>query len=565
MFLSRSAARPRHIRRRLLYVGQLTQLKGIIPFLDTCDRWCNEHPGERLEIRLVGDGDLRLELENRVTPLNMKLELEPAAQYKEMPEVYRSGGILVLPTLADTWALVVNEAMAAGLPVMGSVYSQAVDEMVIDGVNGWRFRSDDSADSYLTLCRVMDCAIEDLERMSERARETAAVIRPETVADLVAQAVADARRPRGAILTNMVAPYRIPLYDQIGRFFDLTVLTSRTEKTRSSWGNGRIAAKCFSVRQSLSVLLTFRQQSGERTFGYSSVQIPFGLLFDLIRMRPDWIISAEMGLRTLVALLYSTLTGTPHWVWWGGTTTTEAGVGIWRKLLRKFLVHRIKHWISYGLSSSGYLTSIGVRSSNILTIQNCCTPLEACVSTPRRPSSSGTTRFLAVGRLIGLKGFDVLIRGLARLQREGHDCTLRIVGSGPEKAALERLVLETGLSGSEFVGEYRAEDALRAYGDADCLVLPTFQDVWGLVVNEAIQAGVPVICSIHAGCVDELVPPEYCFDPHEERSLRQALLKVLLGEVKPIPKSVLRTPESVAQSIIEAIQGQLASESDKAA
>jgi glycosyltransferase involved in cell wall biosynthesis len=83
------------------------------------------------------------------------------------------------------------------------------------------------------------------------------------------------------------------------------------------------------------------------------------------------------------------------------------------------------------------------------------------------------------------------------------------------------------------------------------------EDVWGLVVNEAILAGVPVLCSIYAGCVDELVPPEYRFDPRDPESLKRALRSAFRGAVRPIPKSALRTPESVAQDIVAAIEAEL--------
>ena len=46
---------------------------------------------------------------------------------------------MLFPTLSDTWGLVVNEAMAMGLPVLGSVKSQAVTELIEDGVSGWWF------------------------------------------------------------------------------------------------------------------------------------------------------------------------------------------------------------------------------------------------------------------------------------------------------------------------------------------------------------------------------------------------------------------------------------------
>ena len=57
-----------------------------------------------------------------------------------MAEVYAKASLFAFPTLADEWGVVVNEAMAAGLPVLGSIYSQAVEELVEDGVSGWVFR-----------------------------------------------------------------------------------------------------------------------------------------------------------------------------------------------------------------------------------------------------------------------------------------------------------------------------------------------------------------------------------------------------------------------------------------
>jgi glycosyltransferase involved in cell wall biosynthesis len=194
LFLQHSVARQPATRRRLLCVGQLIPRKGIKPFLAICARWCREHLSRNLEICFVGEGELGSDIAKWEPPLNMSVRIQKAVQYSTMPEVYQNGGVLVLPTLADTWALVVNEAMAAGLPVLGSTHSQAVDEMVIDGVNGWRFRSDDAEDSYRALCRVMDCSDEQLESMGRSARQTASAIRPELVAGLVMQAIDSVRR-----------------------------------------------------------------------------------------------------------------------------------------------------------------------------------------------------------------------------------------------------------------------------------------------------------------------------------------------------------------------------------
>jgi glycosyltransferase involved in cell wall biosynthesis len=355
----------------------------------------------------------------------------------------------------------------------------------------------------------------------------------------------------------MLAPYRVPVYSAIAVAFDLTVLISKHEKNRTHWQPAESPGP-FALRKSSGLLLTLPKKVGGQTIDYTNLQVPLGVLPDLFRLRPDWIISAEMGTRTLIALFYSWLTNTPLWVWWGGTKTTEQRIGFFRRAVRKFMANRVRHWISYGATSTEYLNSIGVSSSRIVTIQNCAAPQSGPGSLPRPARQSAKPRFLCVGQLIGRKGIDPLIRSLASLQAEGLRCSLTLLGSGPERPNLERLASELGLEDVHFAGEARPEDARQMYCEADCVVFPTMEDVWGLVVNEAILAGTPVLCSIHAGCASELVPAEYRFDPRDPESIKRALRGAFRGDVKPIPKSVLRTSESVAQAIIAAIDEELA-------
>lgn len=557
LFVRQSAARQPAPPRRLLYVGRLITLKGLLPFLSVCIRWCEQHPSRTLECMFVGDGELWGAIESLQTPDNMTIRLTPSIQYADLPEVYQSADVFVLPTLADTWALVVNEAMAIGLPVLGSVHSQAVEEMVVDGINGWKFCGDDPEDSYRALCLVMDCPGDQLASMGKRARETAASIGPDVFVGRVVEAMDSVCRSRGAILTNMLVPSRFQMFNVIGRAFDLTVLTSKHQSNRMRWQPAQKSLRNFSVKESLCYLLTTRTRCNGHTFDYKYLQVPLGLFQDLLRLRPNWVISTEMGARTLIALLYSSVAGVPLWVWWGGTMFTERRVGLLRRSVRKFMVTHVKHWISYGTSSTEYLNSIGVSSSRILTIQNCAAPLthRDCPNITR--TESDKPRFVCIGQLIVRKGGDVLIRCLASLQAEGLHCTLTFVGSGPERASLQRLASDLGLADVHFVGSVLHEDTHRLYANADCVVIPTMEDVWGLVVNEAILAGVPVLCSIYAGCVNELVPVEYRFDPASPEDFKRALRIAFQGQVKPIPVSVLRTPQSVAQDMIADIEAEL--------
>ncbi len=188
-FISAPLTRGAENAWRLLYVGQLIERKGLLQFLEVLSRWAALHPDRKLEFVVAGDGPLRERLKGFEAPANLKLVLLGNVDYQDLPPVYAEAGIFVLPTLADTWAVVVNEAMAAGLPVLGSAYGQAVSELVQDGVNGWTFRPDAGDEMAAALARCLDTSLLELDSMREAARKVAAGLTPDYVTELVDRAI----------------------------------------------------------------------------------------------------------------------------------------------------------------------------------------------------------------------------------------------------------------------------------------------------------------------------------------------------------------------------------------
>ena len=196
-FAAMPLERPAGSARRLLYVGQLIERKGLMPFLEVLKGWCSQHPEENVAFTLAGDGPQRTELATGSLPNNLSLTLLGNIAYEALPEIYMQSDIFVFPTLADTWGVVVNEALAGGMPVLGSVYGQAVSELVRDGVNGWTFRPDVNSEVAGALNRALATAPEKLHAMRNDARQTALRLTPEYVAALVDQAIsACAGKPR---------------------------------------------------------------------------------------------------------------------------------------------------------------------------------------------------------------------------------------------------------------------------------------------------------------------------------------------------------------------------------
>ena len=186
--------RDRVISHRLLYVGQLIEGKGIHLFLAALGRWKRRHPQRPYKCWVVGEGPLRRELEQSARSNDLNVKFLGSMPFHELFRIYSSAGIFVFPTLSDTWGLVVNEALASGLPVLGSLFSQAVEELVEEGVTGWRFRPDQTEEIDAALDRALNTPEATLRQMRAAARARVESLTPEFAASRIIEAIIAAGR-----------------------------------------------------------------------------------------------------------------------------------------------------------------------------------------------------------------------------------------------------------------------------------------------------------------------------------------------------------------------------------
>src|SRR5690606_13580901 len=121
----------------------------------------------------------------------LALRADGPVAFGDLERRYRDADVLVLPTLADEWGLVVNEAMACGLPVLGSVHSQAVTELVEDGRTGWRYDPERPAALSGALDRVAEAGRAGRRAMGRSACEHVAGLTPEAMAHRFLQVIED--------------------------------------------------------------------------------------------------------------------------------------------------------------------------------------------------------------------------------------------------------------------------------------------------------------------------------------------------------------------------------------
>ncbi|GAB3947956.1 hypothetical protein GCM10028805_21170 [Spirosoma harenae] len=167
-----------------VFVGRLIDVKNlpmlISSFTEACKRSVN---GAQWGLILLGDGAEASNLMNLVQTLNLadRVTILPGRPWFRVPEILALSNVLVLPSRSEPWGLVVNEAMACGLPVIVSDRCGCAIDLVHDGQNGFVFSPDQPAQLTHRLIQFMDGTV-NAELMGQSAKAFIEPYSPEAVA-----------------------------------------------------------------------------------------------------------------------------------------------------------------------------------------------------------------------------------------------------------------------------------------------------------------------------------------------------------------------------------------------
>jgi glycosyltransferase involved in cell wall biosynthesis len=378
---------------------------------------------------------------------------------------------------------------------------------------------------------------------------------------------------RLAVLTNAPAHYRVPIFARLAReagvearvFFD----GSRGLPDASLGFDHEFVAGLTVHRRNYQD----RGREAERW----PVRIGLRTLPRLAAFRPDVIVSGEFGWRTLQAAAFAAAAGIPLLVWWEGTPFTEQHAGRARTALRRRLAARAAALLAFGSGSHDYLRRVAPDHAAIHRVPQAADNERIAREADRWRGEREAVRaelgargtvLACVSRLVPPKGIRELLAAARRLRARagGGAFTLLLAGDGPLRGEAERTSAELG--GDLRVLGAVAQTALpRVLAAADLLVFPTLHDCWGMVVNEALAAGIPVIGSRYAGACDELLTREGVgcrFDPTDPASFDAALGDaVLLGRYRGAAAADVRravaghTFDAAARAILTAARGAL--------
>jgi len=136
----------------------------------------------------------------------------------------------------------------------------------------------------------------------------------------------------------------------------------------------------------------------------------------------------------------------------------------------------------------------------------------------------------SIGRLVPLKGFQDAIAAVTRLANEGLPVTLLIAGDGPYRQDLEALAASAPAGVVRVLGHLTRDRVIELLVCADVFALCSHVEAWGLVVNEAALAGLPLVTSDSVGACADLIVPErngFVFPARNRDRLREVLRELV--------------------------------------
>jgi 1,2-diacylglycerol 3-alpha-glucosyltransferase len=315
--------------------------------------------------------------------------------------------------------------------------------------------------------------------------------------------------PRLVIVTEIIAPYRIPVFNALAKRKELdlhVIFLSESDPALRQW---HVYKEEIDFRY--EVLRSWRH----RLCGYN-VLINRGMAAALDRTNPDVLLCGGYNYpASWQAAYWAKANCVPLLLWSESTESdTRNRHGIVEFLKARYL-RMCRAFVVPGKASATYLTSLGISPDRIFTAPNAVDTERFHALAQQACRNSGQLRaklslpqryFVYVGRLVHSKGIFEILEAYAELDAQVRsDIGLVFVGDGEDRVALAQAASQIKPGVICFPGFVHRDDLPQFYALAEALIFPTHSDTWGLVVNEAMACGLPVVVSNVAGCVPDLV------------------------------------------------------------
>lgn len=288
-------------------------------------------------------------------------------------------------------------------------------------------------------------------------------------------------------ITNIPVPYRIDFYNELGKQVNLTVVF----EAKGAANQGiKFNYNLESIKNFKAVFL----KDGD----ICEKKVDTGIFRYLLSDYDEVVLTSYSYYTEMVYLILRKILGKPYYLSSDGGMI-KYGENILKRYWKKFLVSGAKGYFSPSKAADEYLVYYGAESSLIhrypFTTYYEAERIKSPISMDEKRKIKDTLGIsyhkmvLGVGQFIYRKGWDILITACKFIS---EDIGVYIIGGTCTEEYAE-IIKKYGISNVHFLNFMSSEELHKYYKAADLFVLPTREDIWGLVINEAMNFGLPII------------------------------------------------------------------------
>ncbi|AFY71009.1 glycosyl transferase group 1 [Thalassoporum mexicanum PCC 7367] len=320
------------------------------------------------------------------------------------------------------------------------------------------------------------------------------------------------------------------------------------------------------------------KQSKQSKQGYGSAFASLSLRIGnyLLKFKPQVVFTTGFSIWTIIAIL---LKGVGNWkvviVYDGSTPGVDYSDSTLRLRQRRLMRRFVDAFITNNQAGQAYLVNVvGAEPERVFARPYLIPHQKAYDSTIETVNPAVVDRprpiFLFAGQVIPRKGLQQLLQACVLLNQQGYqNYTILVVGDGAQRQELAEFVAQNGLSQQvAWAGHAEYTDMGAYFHHADVFILSSLEEVWGLVVVEAMLFAKPILCSQGAGAAEMIKNGEngYVFDPLQPQQLADLMRRFIdqpdaIAQMGQKSQQIMteHTPEAVAQHLGEVVDFVLSS------
>lgn len=328
-------------------------------------------------------------------------------------------------------------------------------------------------------------------------------------------------------MVNVPSPYMVNYFNELGKYCELTVLFDKATSTErdDSW-------KEYNFKNFKGIILKGVSTDVDAAFCPSVIKY---LKKDVY----DYIFISNMATPTgIIAIEYLRWKKIDYFLESEGGFAKD-GKGFKEKI-KKHIMSGAKLYFSTTLLGDEYFLMYGATKDKLVKypftsiyekdILKKVLDTEEKMALRHELKMQEEKIIISVGRFIPLKGFDVLLRAFAGLD---NNVGLYIVGGDKPTDEYVQIINELKIKNVHFIPFKLTEELNKYYEASDIFVLPTRSDVWGLVINEAMAKGLPIITTDHCIAGTEMIDGNgYVIPVNDEKILHKKMKELLLDDDK---------------------------------